>query len=290
MDVIKEVISKIPYMGIPHIGVKDIIDVLVVAYLIYILLKWIKDTRTWALFKGVMVVLGVAIIAYVFQLHTLWWVISKTITFGAFTLLVVFQPELRRALEQIGRGNMFANMLSITDNNEQDGMSDEAIEGIIKASLHMSKYKTGALMVIEQGTKLGDVERTGISIDATLSSQLLINIFEKNTPLHDGAVIVRNNRISAATCFLPLTDSMDVSLELGTRHRAAIGISEVTDAIVIVVSEENGTISYVRNGKIRRNLDADILRKILLTTRKKKRTEKKILDAKRVIWKGRVKK
>ena len=290
MDVIKEVISKIPYIGIPHIGVKDIIDVLVVAYLIYILLKWIKDTRTWALFKGVVVVLAVAIIAYVFQLHTLWWVISKSITFGAFTLLVVFQPELRRALEQIGRGNMFAAMFNMTDNNEQDGMSDEAIEGIIRASMHMSKYKTGALMVIEQGTKLGDVERTGISIDAVLTSQLLINIFEKNTPLHDGAVIIKNNRVSAATCFLPLTDSMDVSLELGTRHRAAIGISEVTDAIVIVVSEENGTISYVRNGKIRRNLDADMLKKVLLSTRKKKRNEKKILDAKRVIWKGRVKK
>ena len=289
MDVIKEVISKIPNIGIPHIGIRDIIDVLVVAYLIYILLKWIKDTRTWALFKGVVVVLAVAIIAYVFQLHTLWWVISKTITFGAFTLLVVFQPELRRALEQIGRGNMFATVFSITDNNEQDGMTDEAIEGIVKASLHMSKYKTGALMVIEQETKLGDVERTGISIDAVLTSQLLINIFEKNTPLHDGAVIIKNNRVSAATCFLPLTDSMDVSLELGTRHRAAIGISEVTDAIVIVVSEENGTISYVRNGKIRRNLDADMIRKILLSTRRKKRTDKEILDRKRAIWKGRVK-
>lgn len=288
VDVIKETINKIPYIGIPHIGIRDIIDVVVVAYLIYIVLKWIKDTRTWALFKGVVVVLIVAMIAYVFQLHTLWWVISNTITFGAFTLLVVFQPELRRALEQIGRGNMFATMFSMTD-NEQDGMTDDAIEGIVRASLHMSKYKTGALMVIEQETKLGDVERTGISIDGVLTSQLLINIFEKNTPLHDGAVIIKNNRVSAATCFLPLTDSMDVSLDLGTRHRAAIGISEVTDAIVIVVSEENGVISYVRNGKIRRNLDADMIRKILLSTRKKKRNEKKIRDRKRAIWKGRVK-
>ena len=133
------------------------------------------------------------------------------------------------------------------------------------------------------------IHYTGISIDGVLTSQLLINIFEKNTPLHDGAVIIKNNRVSAATCFLPLTDSMDVSLDLGTRHRAAIGISEVTDAIVIVVSEENGVISYVRGGKIRRNLDADMIRKILLSTRKKKRNEKKILDRKRAIWKGRVK-
>lgn len=285
MDAFKEVLDKIPYISFPNIGVRDIVDIIVVAYLIYIVLNWIKDTRTWTLFRGVIIVLVVASVAYVFQLHTLWWVISNGITVGAFALLVVFQPELRRALEQIGRGKMFETLLTGQENVE-DGLSDESIEAIAKACVHMSKYKTGALIVIEQDTKLGDVERTGIKIDATITNQLIINIFEKNTPLHDGAVIIKHNRISAATCFLPLSDSMDISKDLGTRHRAAIGISEVTDALILVVSEENGIISSVRNGKIRRGLDADIIKRILLSTRKKRRTEKKRAEIKKVIWKG----
>lgn len=283
MDVIKEALDKIPYLGFPNIGVRDIVDILVVAYLIYIVLAWIKDTRTWALFKGVMIVLAVASVAYLFQLHTLWWVVSNAITVGTFAILVVFQPELRRALEQIGRGKLFESLISTSDQAE-DGLTNEAIDAIAKAAVHMSKYKTGALIVLEQETKLGDVERTGIKIDALISSQLLINIFEKNTPLHDGAVIIKNNRVSAATCFLPLSDSMEISKDLGTRHRAAIGISESTDALVLVVSEENGIISCVRNGKIKRGLDTELIKKILLSTRKKKRSERK-----KVIWKGKSK-
>lgn len=283
MDVIKEALDKIPYLGFPNIGVRDIVDILVVAYLIYIVLAWIKDTRTWALFKGVMIVLAVASVAYLFQLHTLWWVVSNAITVGTFAILVVFQPELRRALEQIGRGKLFESLISTSDQAE-DGLTNEAIDAIAKAAVHMSKYKTGALIVLEQETKLGDVERTGIKIDALISSQLLINIFEKNTPLHDGAVIIKNNRVSAATCFLPLSDSMEISKDLGTRHRAAIGISESTDALVIVVSEENGIISCVRNGKIKRGLDTELIKKILLSTRRKKRSERK-----KVIWKGKSK-
>lgn len=283
MDVIKEAFDKISYLGFPSMGIRDVMDILVVAYLIYIVLVWIKDTRTWALFKGVVVVLLVAIIAYFFKLHTLSWIISNTITVGTFALLVVFQPELRRALEQIGRGKLFDAILSGTDQVE-DELTTEAIDAIAKASVHMSKYKTGALIVLEQDTKLGDVERTGIKIDAVISSQLLINIFEKNTPLHDGAVIIKHNRVSAATCFLPLSDSMEISKDLGTRHRAAIGISEGTDAIVIVVSEENGIISCVRNGKIKRGLDSDLIKKILLSTKKKKKPERKM-----VIWKGKSK-
>lgn len=288
MDALKEALDKIPYIGFPNIGIRDIIDILVVAYLLYIVLAWIKDTRTWALFKGVVIILGVASIAYVFQLHTLWWVVSNTITVGAIALLVVFQPELRRALEQIGRGKLFESILSNVGEHE-DGLSNEAIEGIAKACMHMSKYKTGALIVLEQETQLGDVERTGIKIDAVISSQLLINIFEKNTPLHDGAVIIKNNRVSAATCFLPLSDSMEISKDLGTRHRAAIGISEGTDALVLVVSEENGIISCVRNGKIKRGLDAELIKKILISTKKKKRSDKKRLERRKVIWKGKSK-
>lgn len=283
VDIIEEVFEKIPYIGIPNIGIRDIIDVIVVAYLIYVVLIWIKDTRTWALFKGVIIVLAIAIVAYAFQLHTLSWVISNTITVGTFAILVVFQPELRRALEQIGRGRLFDSLITPMGNNEE-GITDETIEALAKACVHMGKNKTGALIAIEQDTKLGDVERTGIKIDAVPSSQLIINIFEKNTPLHDGAVIVKNNRISAATCFLPLSDSMEISKDLGTRHRAAIGLSENTDAIVLVVSEETGTISCVRNGKLKRDLDIDLIRKILVSTRRKKRTERK-----KVKWKGKIK-
>lgn len=288
MDVLKEALDKIPYIGIPNIGIRDIIDILVVAYLLYVVLTWIKDTRTWALFKGVVIILAVASIAYVFQLHTLWWVVSNTITVGTIALLVVFQPELRRALEQIGRGKIFESLFSNVG-EQGDGLSNEAIDGIAKACMHMSKFNTGALIVLEQETQLGDVERTGIKIDSVISSQLLINIFEKNTPLHDGAVIIKNNRISAATCFLPLSDSMEISKDLGTRHRAAIGISEGTDALVLVVSEENGIISCVRNGKIKRGLDAELIKKILITTQKKKRPDRKLRDRKKVIWKGKSK-
>lgn len=288
MDALKEALDKIPYIGFPNVGIRDVIDILVVAYLIYLVMIWIKDTRTWTLFKGVVIVLVVAIVAYICQLHTLWFVISKTITVGTFALLVVFQPELRRALEQIGQGKFFEALLNASEESD-DALSNESIDGIAKACMHMGKQKTGALIVIEQDSKLGDVERTGIKIDAVITSQLLINIFEKNTPLHDGAVIIKNNRVAAATCFLPLSDSMEISKDLGTRHRAAVGISEGTDALVLVVSEETGIISSVRNGKIKRGLDAEIIKKILLSTKKRQRSDKKRLERKKVIWKGKSK-
>lgn len=282
MDAITEALTKMSFLNIPRIGIRDIIDILLVAFLIYKLLIWIKDSRTWTLFKGVLIVLFIAIMAYIFQLHTIWWIISNTVMVGAIAVLVVFQPEFRRALEQLGRGKFLGAIL----NNEEakaQGIESDTVEAIVKACMQMSKVKTGALIVIERETKLGDVKRTGINIDAVITSQLLINIFEKNTPLHDGAVIVSNNRIAAATCFLPLTDSLEISKDLGTRHRAAIGVSEISDAMIIVVSEETGIISYVRNSKIRRGLDADALRKVL-SSPKKKRTDKKLLK-----WKGRSK-
>ena len=283
MDVIGEALDKIGYLSIPHIGIRDIIDILVVAFFFYKVLMWIKDTRTWALLKGVVIIIAIAVVAFVFQLHTVLWIISNAITLGAIAVLVLFQPELRRALEQIGRGNFLGSILS-TEEVSRQGLSEETIDAIVKACMQMAKVKTGALIVIEQETKLGDVERTGIPIDAVASSQLLINIFEKNTPLHDGAVIISNNRITAATCFLPLSDSLEISKDLGTRHRAAIGVSEVTDARVIVVSEETGNVSYVKNGKIKRGLGADELRRILSTHKKRKKH-----DIKMVLWKGKQK-
>lgn len=283
MEAIKEAVDKLGFLNIPNIGIRDIIDILVVAFVIYKLLMWIKDTRTWALFKGVMIIILIAMVAYILQLHTVWWIISNTITVGTMAVLVLFQPELRRALEQIGRGKF----LGLTLNSEEqniEGLNGETVESIVKAATQMAKVKTGALIVIERETKLGDVERTGISIDSAVSSQLLINIFEKNTPLHDGAVVIGNNRIKAATCFLPLSDSLEISKELGTRHRAAIGVSEISDAMVVIVSEETGLISYVRNGHIKRGIDGDTLRKILSISKKKKRIDKKI-----TLWKGRQK-
>lgn len=283
MDVIGEALDKIGYLSIPRIGIRDIIDILVVAFFFYKVLMWIKDTRTWALLKGVVIIIVIAVVAFVFQLHTVLWIISNAITLGAIAVLVLFQPELRRALEQIGRGNFLGSILSTEEVNRQ-GLSEETVDAIVKACMQMAKVKTGALIVIEQETKLGDVERTGIRIDAVASSQLLINIFEKNTPLHDGAVIISNNRVTAATCFLPLSDSLEISKDLGTRHRAAIGVSEVTDARVVVVSEETGSISYVKNGKIKRGLGADELRRILSTHKKRKKH-----DIKMVLWKGKQK-
>lgn len=282
-----ETLNKIDFLSLPNVGLRDIIDILVVAFVIYKLLMWIKDTRTWALFKGVVIVIIIAMVAYILELHTVWWIISNTITVGTIALLVVFQPEFRRALEQIGRGSFMGFLLSGSeDNGGNQSLTEETIDNVAKAVMQMAKVKTGALIVFEHETKLGDVERTGIKIDAAVSSQLLVNIFEKNTPLHDGAIIISNNRISAATCFLPLTDSPEISKELGTRHRAAIGISEVTDAIVIVVSEETGIVSYVKNGYIKRGLDAEMLKRVLSMSKnkKKKKQEKKI-----TLWKGRQK-
>ncbi|MEG0013935.1 MAG: diadenylate cyclase CdaA [Cellulosilyticaceae bacterium] len=284
MDAIKEAVDKLGFLNIPNIGTRDIIDILVVAFVIYKLLMWIKDTRTWALFKGLVTVIVIAMVAYILQLHTVWWIISNTITVGTMAVLVLFQPELRRALEQLGRGKFLGFTLNSSEEANIEGLNSDTVESIVKAATQMAKVKTGALIVIERETKLGDVERTGISIDSAVSSQLLVNIFEKNTPLHDGAVVISNNRIKAATCFLPLSDSLEISKDLGTRHRAAIGVSEISDAMVVVVSEETGTISYIRNGHIKRGIDAETLRKILSITKKKKRIDKKI-----TLWKGRQK-
>ena len=285
MNSLNDILSqlKLSVMNIPHIGIADIIDILIVAYLIYIVITWIKDTRAWALFKGLFVVFSVAIIAYVFHLNTVWWILSNAISVGIIAVFVVFQPEFRRALEQIGRGNLFSSFMIFEDQREKDEtLSKSTIEAIVRAVEHMSEEKTGALIVIEKDVKLGDYERTGIMIDAIVTAQLLINIFEHNTPLHDGAVIIKNNRISAATCYLPLTDSLEISKELGTRHRAALGVSEVSDAITIVVSEETGTISVTQSGSLTRNVKGEFIRNLLLDAPNKKAEKKK-----RVLWKGR---
>ena len=220
-----------------------------------------------------------AAIAALLKLHTIIFILSNTINVGIIALLIVFQPEMRKALEQLGKGRFFSYFTRSDDAGDEKAAA-RTVDEIVKAASKMGAVKTGALILMEQKVPLGDLERTGIPIDAIVSSQLLINIFEHNTPLHDGAVIIRRNRVAAATCFLPLTDSDEVSMELGTRHRAAIGASEVSDAHVIVVSEETGQISVARGGVLYRNLTADQLKSMLS---QQDQTGKKKL----AIWKGR---
>ena len=261
------------------VGVIDILDILIVAYIVYKIIFWIKETRAWILFKGILVIFAFSLIAFLFRLNTILWILSNTISVGIIAIIVVFQPELRKALEQLGRSRHLSSILRFDFGNTDEDFSEKTIDEVVKACSKMSATKTGALILIERDVPLGDFERTGILIDATVSSQLLINIFEKNTPLHDGAVIIRNNRVSAATCFLPLTESSELSRDLGTRHRSGLGASEVSDAHVVIVSEETGAISLARAGVLYRNLSIESLKSML--SQSSKIPKKKI-----AIWKG----
>lgn len=249
---------------IPEVTVTDVIEIIILSYLIYNVMLWFKKTRAWTLFKGI-VVIGVFMgVCMLFQLNTMLWIIRNTISVGIIAVFVLFQPELRRALEELGRKNIISDVLIRDDKSVKgDRLNDNTIQELVAATTDLSKNKTGALIVVEQDVALGEYESTGISIDAAISKQLLVNIFEHNTPLHDGAVIIRNNRILSATCYLPLTGRTDLNKELGTRHRAALGISEVSDSMTIVVSEETGTISVAHSGTLYRNLDPEMLRKHL---------------------------
>ncbi len=284
MGYISETLNNIGNMTINTsltIGIIDLLDIFIVAYLIYKIIFWIKETRAWTLLKGILVIFIFYIFASMLKLNTITWILTNTISVGIIAIIVVFQPELRRALEQLGKGKMFELFAKDTDNNDEKATA-KTIDEILKAADKMGSVKTGALILIEKDVPLGELERTGIPIDAVVTSQLLINIFEKDTPLHDGAVIIRNNRVAAATCFLPLTESNDISMELGTRHRAAIGASEVSDAYIIVVSEETGYISMAKDGVLYRNISTETLRGMLSSKSSKQSIKKKIS-----LWKGR---
>ncbi len=249
---------------IPGITLTDIIEIVILSYLFYNVMLWFKKTRAWTLFKGIVVIAIFVGIAALFKLNTILWIIKNTISVGIIAVIVLFQPELRRALEELGRKKIFYDVLTRDDKNIRDErLNNHTIHEIVAAAVDLSKNKTGALIVIEQDVALGEYESTGINIDAAISKQLLVNIFEHNTPLHDGAVIIRNNRVLAATCYLPLTGRNDLNKDLGTRHRAAVGISEVSDSMTVIVSEETGTISVAHTGTLYRNLDPEMLRKQL---------------------------
>jgi len=248
-------------LGIPDISISpvDIVEILIISFLFYHILLWIKSTRAWNLFKGIIVILLFVLVAALFQMNTILWLAENTLNVGLIALVIIFQPELRKALENLGGKNVFGRLFNI-GRTEEDKFSDRTIDELIKASYAMGRVKTGALIVIEDEILLNEYVRTGIDVDAVVSSQLLINIFEKNTPLHDGAIIVRGDRVVSATCYLPLSDSLSLSKDLGTRHRAAVGISEVSDSLTIVVSEETGKVSIAVRGQIYHDVDADFLR------------------------------
>lgn len=246
------------------IRVIDIVQILLIAIFVYYLMVWIKNTRAYTLLKGVMFVSIFLIIAAVLRMDTILWICQQLSVVAITGVLIIFQPELRRALEQLGEKKMFSNLISF-DNGKQvdERITDRTIGELIHAAYAMGEVKTGALIVVEQNIILQEYEKTGIAMDSLISSQLLINIFEHNTPLHDGAVIIRGNRVTAATCYLPLSDNLSISKDLGTRHRAALGISETSDSLTVVVSEETGRVSLARDGQLTRISDQETLRQAI---------------------------
>ena len=259
LGLVQHNLSQILSMANLTITLVDVIEILIISFLFYHVLMWIKSTRAWNLFKGIMIILIFVLLAAFFQMSTILWIAENTLNVGLIALVIIFQPELRNALENIGGKNIFGNLF-IFNKAVEEKFSNHTIDELVKAVFAMGKVKTGALIVIEDEIVLDEYIRTGIDVDAVVSSQLLINIFEKNTPLHDGAIILRGDRVVSATCYLPLSDSLSLSKELGTRHRAAVGISEVSDSMTIIVSEETGRVSVAYRGEIFRNLDADGLR------------------------------
>jgi diadenylate cyclase len=268
---------------ISSITVTNIVEILILAFLVYKILLWIKNTKAWTLLKGILILIGCVMVVYILQMDTLIYIVNRVFDIAIIAAVIIFQPELRRALEQLGEKQIFAAVLPIKDMNRDvtERFSDKTVNEIVKASMEMGKVKTGALIVIEQNLRLDEYERTGIVLDSVVTSQLLINIFEHNTPLHDGAVVIRGNRITAATCYLPLSDNMMLSKELGTRHRAGVGISEVTDSLTVIVSEETGSVSVAYKGELQRNITADVLKERLVMLQNKSVAPKKFK-----FWKG----
>ena len=252
-----QITNYFDWFYIPRMKITDAIEIVFIAVLIYYIMDWFKKTRAWTLIKGILILLVFMGIAALLEFNTLIWIFKNTISVGVIAIIVIFQPEFRRALEQLGRKRFISSLFDSSDSNVGRRIDKKVLNEITKAVYAMAEVKTGALIVLEQEVKLGDYERTGINIDAEITSQLLINIFEHNTPLHDGAVLIRNNRIVSATCYLPLSDNLDVNKAYGTRHRAALGISEVSDSITIVVSEETGAVSLAHDGVLYRGLSRE---------------------------------
>lgn len=258
--------------------IRVVVDIAIVWYVLYKLIMIIRGTKAIQLLKGIVVVLIVWVLSILFELKTIQWITNQAILWGFLVIIILFQPELRRALEQLGRGSIFTRSTL-----SEDQKIEKIVKSIVESTVYMAKRRIGALITIELETGIGEYAETGIPIDAQLTNQLLTNIFTPNTPLHDGAVIIKNDRIVAAACYLPLSESASISRELGTRHRAALGISEVTDALTIVVSEETGSISYTKNGELFRNVKEEQLAKAI--TRNLTQTLR--TDGSPLNWRGR---
>lgn len=269
-----------------NISIWSVVDILVVAYIFYKGYMLIKETRAEQLLKGIVLIIVLIPISYLFRLEMLYYILNKTLTIGVLAIIIIFQPEIRRALEHLGR-TAFEEMHNIQDTEQRNN----AVNEIVTAVSNLAEEKVGALIAIEQGTGMGEIISSGTILDANITANLLENLFVVNTPLHDGATIIKKNRIVAAGCVLPLTNNNTINKKLGTRHRAAIGLSENSDALVIVVSEETGTISLAINGRLTRNYDRDKLRVILIKIMEHRDTKKvKTAGEKVKTWITRIKK
>ena len=247
-------------INMPNLRWTDIVEILILTFLIYHILLWIKNTRAWSLLKGLLVIGAFVALAALFNMSTILWIVQHVTGLAVTAVVILLQPELRSAMEELGQTNILSSLFNLDNQRTPEGrFSDKTISEIIRATMQMSRVRTGALIVIEQTTPLQEYARTGIDMDALVTSQLLINIFEKNTPLHDGAVIIRKNRVVAATCYLPLSENR-MDKKLGTRHRAGVGISEVTDSLTIIVSEETGDISLAYRGSLTQGVSEDYLK------------------------------
>lgn len=280
-QVLKEFVSESWHF--PQIRVVDAVEILIITFLFYQIILWIKNTKAWMLLRGILVVALFILVAAVFKMYTILWIAQNSLPVMVTAVVIIFQPELRRALEKLGEKQFVPNMVAL-DKRGKDNVrfSQKTIDGIVEASFAMGAVKTGALIVVEQAIMLTEYESTGIALDCIVSPQVLINIFEHNTPLHDGAIIVRGDRIVSATCYLPLSDNMGISKELGTRHRAAVGMSEVSDALIVTVSEETGYVSVAMGGQLVRNVTPEYLKKRLESISKKSVEIGRL----KKIWKG----
>ena len=277
MDNILNLLDKlVRWLSLPKMNVMDFVEIALIAALFYNVIKWIKTTRAWVIVKGLIVLLLVWILATVLKFDVILWLFTNTIGVGITAVLILFQPELRRVLETLGQRKILSlDMFMESKDKKNEKFSQDTLNELVRGTFELAKTKTGALIVLEQDVSLAEYAQTGITIDGIITSQLLINIFEHNTPLHDGAVIVRGDRVVSATCYLPLSGNMRLSKDLGTRHRAGVGISEVTDSFTIIVSEETGKVSIAKGGNLIFNVDGDFLRAKLMELQKGKEQEVK---------------
>lgn len=265
--IIESIILQLTYTKITWNG---IIEILIIAVFAYRLVLWIKNTKAWMLLRGILVILAFVLIAQILNLTTILYLVEISVNALVVAAVVVFQPEIRRALENLGQRNILSAITPFDKKRDNEKFSLNTVDHMVNACVSMGRVKTGALIVIEKDVHLSEYEATGIEMDCLISYQVLVNIFEHNTPLHDGAIIVTGNRISAATCYLPLSDNNNLSKDMGTRHRAAVGMSEVCDALVIAVSEETGSISIAEAGEIVRGISEEDLRRRLMSLRANK--------------------